>query len=188
MWQDIPGTRSDWIATIGGIMSTSTYTADTARSVKPRQPWAVALLNVITLGLYSIYWYYQVNREMRDVGAVYRDRELAESRPGQSLLAITLGGLIVIPRLISLAHTVSRLRAIERAVRGTAGPGTGLTVLLLASAIVPAAGYVKGVGVVFALLGAIGFAIAMALIQRRLNEVWSADERLASGPAAARSV
>ena len=33
-----------------------------------RRPVAVALLSVITLGLYQIYWWYGVNRELRDLG------------------------------------------------------------------------------------------------------------------------
>jgi len=35
-------------------------------AVKVRQPIAVILLSIITLGIYALYWYYQVFRELKD--------------------------------------------------------------------------------------------------------------------------
>ena len=33
---------------------------------KIRNLWIVAVLLVVTLGLYYLYWYYAINRELRD--------------------------------------------------------------------------------------------------------------------------
>ena len=36
--------------------------------VKARNPWAVALLPIVTLGVYHLVWWYRINRELRDFG------------------------------------------------------------------------------------------------------------------------
>lgn len=36
-------------------------------TVKKRNPWGVWALSLITLGIYSFFWWYHVNREMRDL-------------------------------------------------------------------------------------------------------------------------
>jgi len=33
---------------------------------KPRSPWAVILLSIITLGIYGVYWQYATFKEMKD--------------------------------------------------------------------------------------------------------------------------
>ena len=40
----------------------------TQAEVKIRNPWAAALLPIITLGIYHLVWWYRVNRELRDYG------------------------------------------------------------------------------------------------------------------------
>ena len=50
-----------------------------------RSPNVVAVLTIVTLGLYLIYWWYIVNREMRDFArTVQPTHPLATSRPGTS--------------------------------------------------------------------------------------------------------
>jgi hypothetical protein len=61
--------------------------------VKLRNPWGVFLLVIVTLGIYYLVWYYKANRELRDFGS--------DVSPGVALLAITLGGLIIIPPFVS---------------------------------------------------------------------------------------
>ena len=52
------------------------------RTAKIRHPVAVPVLTVITLGIYGIYWWYQINREMVDLGkASERRRPRRERRP-----------------------------------------------------------------------------------------------------------
>ena len=36
--------------------------------MKIRSLWAVALLPIITLGIYHLVWWYRVSRELRDYG------------------------------------------------------------------------------------------------------------------------
>src|SRR6478735_10147000 len=81
--------------------------------VKIRSPWAPALLPIITLGIYAIFWYYYINREMRDLGRAHNTDELGES-PGTSVLAVTLGALIIVPAVISVIHTFQRLQKAQR--------------------------------------------------------------------------
>jgi Domain of unknown function (DUF4234) len=96
----------------------------TSSTAKIRGVVAVTVLSIITLGIYGLVWYYKVNREMADLGkATGRVGELGDS-PGRSLLAITLGALIIVPALISYAHTFKRVQALQR-LTGASGPING---------------------------------------------------------------
>ena len=104
-----------------------------------RRPGTVAILGVATLGLYSVGWYYKVKREILAFGAARGDRELGATRPWVSALAITLGGIIVIPGLISLLRTVGRVQAVERISTGSNRPAVGLRAVLTGAALLPLA-------------------------------------------------
>ena len=78
-------------------------------TAKIRSPWAVALLPIITLGIYYFVWYYKINREMADLGKKRVREDLGDS-PGTSLLAVTLGALIIVPAIISIVHTAQRIQ------------------------------------------------------------------------------
>jgi hypothetical protein len=45
-----------------------------------------------------------------------RSRELGDS-PGKSLLAVTLGALIIVPAIVSLVHTFQRIQLTQRLTR-----------------------------------------------------------------------
>jgi hypothetical protein len=155
---------------------------DVAIDVKVRRPWAVAVLSIVTLGIYSAVWYYKVNREMRDYGSAHRDHRLARSKPWRSLLAVTIGGVIVIPQLVSFVRMVGRLQDVER-IAGDQRPGSGLIALLVGSALVPLGRFVDGNPAGLAVLGAAAYVVAIALIQARLNAAWQE-----SGVVAARAL
>ena len=73
-----------------------------------RSPGVVALLTIVTLGLYLIYWWYTVNREMRDFArTVQPTHPLAATSPGTSTLAMTLGALVIVPVFVT-AHSTAR--------------------------------------------------------------------------------
>ena len=55
--------------------------AGTGAMAKTRDPLGVALLSLVTLGIYAIFWYYFVNREMADLGRARGTDELGDS-PG----------------------------------------------------------------------------------------------------------
>jgi hypothetical protein len=95
-------------------MAEEVQIAGTPATAKIRSIWWVPILSIITIGIYFFCWYYFINREMRDLGrARGAEAELGDS-PGKSLLAVTLGALIIIPALVSLYHTGQRIQAAQR--------------------------------------------------------------------------
>src|SRR5215210_2665073 len=74
--------------------------------VKIRSPLGAFLLALVTFGIYYLVWYYKVNRELRDVGI--------GTSPLTSLLAITLGALILVPPFVSFWKTCGRIAEAER--------------------------------------------------------------------------
>jgi len=122
------------------------------------QVWVVAW-TVLTLGIYGAYWWYQVNREMRDLGRAHQRHDLGES-PGTSLLAVTLGALIIVPPFVSLWKGCER---VQRAQEVAGIPERDRL-----------NGWIAG------LLVATGFAlilipIVMAYVQSELNKVWTSE-------------
>src|SRR5689334_13513846 len=73
-------------------------------------------LTIVTLGFYFYFWYWFVNDELKDVGAANDDPNLASSSPAMSLLAVTLGTLIVIPAWLSYFNYGQRIRRAEATV------------------------------------------------------------------------
>ena len=74
------------------------------------------LLTVVTFGLYFYFWYWFVNDELKDIGAANDDPNLASSKPGSSLLAVTLGSLVVIPAWLSYYNYGQRIRRAQASV------------------------------------------------------------------------
>jgi hypothetical protein len=146
-------------------------------NVKLRQPWVVVALCVLTLGIYALVWYYKINREMRDFGIEQRDNELAKSRPWVSLLAVTLGALLVVPRLVSLIRTVLRLQSVERLATDSARPGGSVITLLVISSILPVivlATHARGGAGPLDVLSVATLLTAYGMLQSRLNAAWRA--------------
>jgi hypothetical protein len=65
--------------------------AATPARAKVRNPWGVLGLSVVTLGIYHIFWWYFVNRELRDLGRARGVTGLGDN-PALSCLAAWLGG------------------------------------------------------------------------------------------------
>jgi hypothetical protein len=84
-------------------------------TAKIRSVWAVALLPFITFGIYFFFWWYYIHRELRDYGRAKGTNELGDS-PGKSLLAVTLGALIIVPAVISIFRGFKRVQAAQRLV------------------------------------------------------------------------
>jgi hypothetical protein len=142
--------------------------------VKSRRPSTVAVLSVATFGIYSIVWYYKINREMRDFGASYDERALAATKPWLAVLAITFGRLLVIPGLISVVRTVRRVQAVERIAWDAARPSGAVISLFVAASLLPLGASVHKVGGLLALGGFGAFVAALTLVQGRLNAAWRA--------------
>ena len=108
--------------------------AGTGSTAKLRNPLGVVGLSIITLGIYYIFWWYFINREMRDLGQA-RNTDLGES-PGSSVLAITLGALIIVPAIVSMWRTCDRIQRSEE-VAGVDRPANGPIIFVLLLLIGP---------------------------------------------------
>jgi cytochrome bd-type quinol oxidase subunit 2 len=63
------------------------------RDVKVRRPWGVFFLSLVTVGIYYLVWYFKTNKELRSFGI--------DVSPGIALLAVSLGGILIIPPFVS---------------------------------------------------------------------------------------
>jgi len=118
--------------------------------VKVRNPWAVALLPIVTLGIYHLVWWYRINRELRDYG--YAKEQNLGQNPTNSVLALFPGGIVIVPALITYWRGFKRVQTAS----GLAGKAQ-------------ANGWIA---LVFYLV--LPFAL-WAYIQVSLNEIWEQD-------------
>ena len=133
-------------------------------TAKIRNIIAVAVLSVITLGIYLVCWWYFINRELADLGRARGTDELGDS-PTKSTLALFPGALIVVPALWTTVTTFQRVQKAQ----GLTGqnPINGWIGLILYVVISPA---------------------MYAYMQSGLNGVWktageSAEAELEAAPA-----
>ncbi|MSO47422.1 MAG: hypothetical protein EXQ67_04985 [Thermoleophilia bacterium] len=73
-------------------------------------------------------WWYRSNREVADYGRARGTDELGTS-PVKSLLAVTLGGLIIVPAIMSFISTHQRITKAQ-ALTGQTPISGGISVLL----------------------------------------------------------
>lgn len=96
--------------------------------MKSRNPLAVWLgLPIITGGIYTIYWFYKIHREMAD----FDSRQ--EIKPGAVLAAFLLLSWTIVAPFVSLHRTGQRIREAQRAagMEQTCNPLTGTLLCLL---------------------------------------------------------
>ena len=138
--------------------------------VKRRDVGLVVLWHVLTLGIYNWFWYYKINRELRDFGASRRSEYLAETKPWLSVLAVTFGGLLIVPPFVSWWRCTKRVRAAQGVV-AKEPPLSGWLVGGLCGA-----GFISG----FAWLA------IPPIVPDALNDVWqkAEDDGLGKGVAA----
>jgi len=91
-----------------------------AQSVQiPGAQSTAKICNVVGVGalcfipFYTWIWWYRANRELADFGKAKGTEELGTS-PGKSLLAITLGALIIVPAILSFFGTHKRIVAAQK--------------------------------------------------------------------------
>jgi hypothetical protein len=125
---------------------------ESAERVKVRNPWAVALLPFVTLGIYHLVWWYRINREMRAYGESL-GYDLGRN-PTNSVLALFPGGLVVVPALITYWRGTVRVQGTE--ALADREPLNGWLVLVLWIIIQPA---------------------MWAYLQVSLNRVWEQELR-----------
>jgi hypothetical protein len=149
------------------MASYSVRIKDTQSFAKVRSPvWSI-VFSFFTLGIYGMYWWYQVNRELRDLGRARGTHELGDS-PGTSLAAVTVGWLVIVPPFVSIYKGVQRLQAAQR-LAGMPESQIANGWIMLGLVAVSAVTYIPfGVG----------------FIQSELNKVWAHDD-IADQPAGA---
>jgi Domain of unknown function (DUF4234) len=121
-----------------------------ASTAKIRNPLGVLGLGLITLGIYHIFWWYFINREMVDYGQA-NGVDLGDN-PVLSVLAITLGALIVVPPFVSVFRT---LRRVERSQNHALGSNNIGVILLFILIFIPLVNLV-----------------VFPVMQSNLNQVW----------------
>jgi hypothetical protein len=125
--------------------------ANSRERAKVRNPLGVVGLTLITLGIYYAFWWYFINREMRDLGRA-RGTDLGEN-PVNSVLAVTLGWIIIVPAIVSMWRTSDRIQRSQEVAgveRGANGP------------------------IIFILLFLIG-PVGVWYAQSELNKAWAAQ-------------
>jgi len=128
----------------------------TQDEVKVRSLWAVALLPIITLGIYHLVWWYKINKELKAYGEA-KGFDLGQN-PTNSLLALFPGGLIIVPALITYWNGTKRVQGAAK-VSGKE-PVNGWIVLLL---------------YIFLSIG------MWAYLQSSLNQIWEQEAEPADG-------
>jgi hypothetical protein len=123
-------------------------------TAKVRNPLGVIGLNIITLGIYGIFYWYFINREMADLGRARGRPDLGDN-PVMSVLAVTIGGLIIIPAIVSFWNTLKRIETSQDVTMGSNNFSPVLCVILV--------------------LLIITSPIATYLMQSNLNQSWRAQ-------------
>jgi len=118
--------------------------------VKLRNPVLVGVLTFVTLGLYTIVWWYLINRELADHGRALGRRDLGDD-PARSTLAMFPGAILVVPGVWTVVTTFQRVQAAQRLHRQI--PVNGWLGLVLGLVLSPA---------------------LFAYMQSGLNSAWSA--------------
>jgi uncharacterized membrane protein YidH (DUF202 family) len=135
---------------------------DTPATAKTRHPVGVFALVLVTLGIYYLVWYYKVNRELRDLGRATGEPERLGTSPLTSLLAVTIGWLVVVPPFVSWYRTFRRIRAAQE----VSGVDQHVSVAL---------------GFVLYVVGVFILPIEVVYAQDELNRVWRAETARGAG-------
>jgi uncharacterized protein DUF4234 len=124
--------------------------------VKLRRPWVSFLLAIVTFGIYYLYWYYVLNRDLNDYGRrLDQDENPLAVSAGVALLAVSLGAFLIIPPFVSMFRT---MRRIERAQRlGGVPDGERANPVL---------------GFVLFLIALIFFPVEIPYAQHHVNKLW----------------
>jgi hypothetical protein len=112
-------------------MPTAAVASGPRRAGATKNPWVVWALGLVTLGIYSIVWYYKVQAEVRDFGAGQ-----IKSQPGMSMLAVFLG--FGIGGLVSWIKTAGRIRQAQQlaGIQPTCSAGLGFLIGLVGFGVV----------------------------------------------------
>jgi len=134
---------------------------DTGATAKIRHPVGVFALSLVTIGIYYLVWYYKVNRELRDLGRATGEQDRLGTSPLTSLLAITVGWVVVVPPFVSFYRTFRRIEAAQQ----IGGVEEHVSVAL---------------GFVLYVVGVFVLPIEVVYAQDELNRVWRGQPAVAA--------
>ncbi|MGH2630712.1 MAG: DUF4234 domain-containing protein [Actinomycetota bacterium] len=102
-----------------------TVTIEGQRYLK-RNPLGVLGLSFITLGIYFLYWYHQVNDELR---RFEHDESIS---PVRSLMAMLFGWIIIVPPFIAMYNTAKHVQGVEerRSIQPQLEPALTIVIML----------------------------------------------------------
>jgi cell division protein FtsL len=141
-------------------MADTVQIGNTGHTAKIRHPVAVAIFSFITLGIYYVYWWYQVNREVMDLGRARNVDGLGDN-PTLSALAVFPGVLVIVPPFVTLYNGVKRF---QRAQETTLAEAT-------------LSGWIVLVLVVAAFIVGVAAPIIPGYVQAELNKIWERQPR-----------
>jgi hypothetical protein len=107
-----------------------------------------------------------VNRELRDIGRAVGQEDRLGKKPFNSLLAISVGWLIVVPPFVSFYRTFQRIEAAQE----IAGTGVRVNVWL---------------GFILYILDVLLLPVEIIYAQSELNRGWNAETKRAATPGVA---
>lgn len=116
-------------------------------TARMRSPLVTALLSLIPF--YWLYWYFAVNNELSKMGETRSVEDLG-TKPSVSLIAVTLGVILIVPPFISIWNTADRINQAQHMT----GEKVGLSKVMAT--------------IVTVLL----FPVGAAVMQGSLNNVW----------------
>lgn len=99
-------------------------------AVRRRGPVVTWLLLLVTLGIYGLFHWYYINREMRDVSAALGNG--FDNNPVLSVLALFPGGILLVPAIWTWVTTARRARDLRvSALDGNPGEVTSVPLAVL---------------------------------------------------------
>ena len=113
-------------------MAEEVQIAGTSSTAKIRNPLGTVGLSFITIGVYYLFWWYFINREMRDLGRA-RNVDLGQN-PTNSVLALFPGSIVIVPAIVTLWTTSARIEQSQETVgidRRASGPIIFILLLLI---------------------------------------------------------
>ncbi|MCP3822526.1 DUF4234 domain-containing protein [Streptomyces sp. A3M-1-3] len=105
-------------------MSTDVRPSTSAPAGSPSSPVGTWLLTLVTLGIYWLFWYYKVNKQVKQIDPTI------EVKPGMAVVAVTLGSFLIVPPFVSIVKTGSRIAQAQRAAGVTADCSGGVGLVL----------------------------------------------------------
>lgn len=163
--------------------------------VRVRDMGFVILLHTVTLGLYNPYWYYKINRELRDFGRIYKLERCAACNPWLALAAVTVLPVAIVVGAIGIGAAARAADSVNSSSQTLAASEVIILVGFLTAFVAPIVSWhratkriqeaqtvvdqqpISGVAIGFSYAGGVLLTpiwlLIPYLVQSALNDVWS---------------